>query len=70
MRCSRPSLIEHQGNGAHRPQAAIKIGWNKIDVILADGMAEIDRHPWENANAEGCVKTPSDPVFRANRPDP
>jgi ParB-like chromosome segregation protein Spo0J len=36
-----------KGNGAHRLAAAIKLGWEDIDAIFADGMTEIDRQLWE-----------------------
>jgi len=33
--------------GAHRLAAAIKLGWESIDCIWANGMPEIDRQLWE-----------------------
>ncbi len=33
--------------GRHRVQAAIDLGWNRIDTIDAKGMTDIDRQLWE-----------------------
>ncbi len=33
--------------GAHRLAAAIKLGWDEINVILTEDMTEIDRQLWE-----------------------
>ncbi len=33
--------------GAHRLTAAIKLGWDEINVILTEDMTEIDRQLWE-----------------------